>query len=86
MRRARKQGRIGKILNEIRGLKFFAGIKTIGRRIYVGRVLDRSGNPQTERDGIVSVFADFYEDLYRRWNVEVISSFQAVGRDCRRPG
>ena len=64
--RARKQAKIGRILEEFRGLKHITSIKKYGKRNYIGSVLGADGTVKTGRQDIADVFSDFYSELYRR--------------------
>ena len=64
--RARSAARIGKIMEEFKGLKFVAGIKNKNKKNIMTSMIDKEGNTCTDRVEIANVFAEFYEDLYRK--------------------
>ena len=41
-------------------------MKTNGKRNLIGSVMDKHGAQKYDRDEIVDVFADFYEELYQK--------------------
>ena len=68
--RARRRGRISKILEDFKGLRYITGIKTHVKRELIGSMEDAAGNVCVQRDSIANVFADFYEGLYSLRDVD----------------
>lgn len=64
--RAKRRSRIDCILKEFRGLRYITGIKANNKKTMFASMLDRDGKVCTDREDIANVFADFYEDLYKR--------------------
>ena len=63
--RQHKHKLISEKIEAFKDLKSIAGIKANGRRKNLTSMLDGTGNVQDSRQGIVDVFASFYEDLYK---------------------
>ena len=63
--RARQNTKIDQILNDFKGLKHIAGIRSGGKKHRLTSVMDKSGNVVDDRQSIVDVFAEFYRELYQ---------------------
>jgi hypothetical protein len=70
MAKARRRGRVQRILEEFRGLKDIAKVKQDYKKQYIVNIKDPAGNLQTQRQEIADAFADFYEELFKRRAVE----------------
>ena len=66
MAKARRRGRIQRILEEFRGLKDIAKVKQDYKKQYIVNIKDTAGNIRTQRQEIADTFADFYEELFKR--------------------
>ena len=62
--KAKQAMKIERILDEFRGLKQIAAIKSCGRKQLIPAMTDASGVKQTTKDTIAEVFATFYKELY----------------------
>ena len=63
--RQRKTEQIEQILGEFRNIGRIKDIHNNFKKMRLTSVVDKDGNVRSDRQGIVDVFADFYEDLYR---------------------
>ena len=62
--RARRAARIGRILEEFKGLRFITGITNNHKKQLIGSMRNKLGELKSDRQSIADVFAEFYEDLY----------------------
>ena len=63
--RARKRGKISRIMHEFQGLRLIAGIRGNAKRKFIGSMRNSHGEICYGREEIANVFADFYAELYR---------------------
>ena len=63
-KRLKRQEKIQKILEKVKGTKNISSIKSVKKRILIPRVKNKEGEVVKSRQGIADVFAKFYEDLY----------------------
>ena len=63
-KKTKRQERIQKILEKVKGTKNIPSIKSTKKRILIPKVKDKEGENIKTRQGIAYVFAKFYEDLY----------------------
>ena len=77
MARARKKAKIGKILEEFRGLQDITNINNNMKKSKISNMKSKDGSIMTGRQDIDDVFAKFYEDLYRRRHAESSSNITA---------
>ena len=61
---ARRRSRIADILTQFRGLRQVADARSHQVRQKLSSVRNGRGEFQTDRQGVVDAFADFYEELY----------------------
>eukprot|EP00973_Karenia_brevis_P048859 6778175-Karenia_brevis.AAC.1 len=64
IKRAKRQAKISRILEEFKGLQLITGIRDGGKRKLITSMTDKTGEMITGNKNIADVFADFYEDLY----------------------
>ena len=64
--RARKRAKIGKILEEFRGLRDITNIRNNMNKLKISSMKCKDGSIKTDRQDIVDVFAKFYGDLFKR--------------------
>ena len=63
-KRLRRQEKIQKILEKVKGTKNINSIKSEKKRILIPKVKNKDGEAVKTRQGIANVFAKFYEELY----------------------
>ena len=63
-KRLKRQEKIQKILEKVKGTKNISSIKSVKKRILIPRVKNNEGEVVKSRQGIANVFAKFYDDLY----------------------
>ena len=63
-KRLRRQEKIQKILEKVKGTKNINSIKSAKKRILIPKVKNKEGEAVKTRQGIANVFAKFYEELY----------------------
>ena len=63
-KRTKRQVKIQKILEKIKGTKNIPSIKSMKKRILIPKVKNKDGETIKTRQGIANVFAKFFEDLY----------------------
>ena len=63
-KRSERQQKIQKLLEEMRGTKNIANIKSAKRRILIPKIKTMKGEAITSRRGIADVFDEFYGKLY----------------------
>ena len=68
--RIQKRHAIEKILREFKGLQRLSDIRKDGKKMRLTSVSDDQGTDQYGRQAIVDVFAKFYEELYRKRQIE----------------
>ena len=61
----KRQEKIQKILEKVKGTKNIPSIKSVKRRILIPKVRNKDGEAEKTRQGIANVFAKFYEELYK---------------------
>ena len=64
--RSQKRSAIERILSRFKGLQGISNIRNDGKKIRLTSVLDEEGVQHYGRQGIVDVFANFYEGLYKK--------------------
>ena len=60
----KRQEKIQKILEEVRGTRNISSVKSVKKRILITKFKNKEGETVKTRQGIANVFAKFYEDLY----------------------
>ena len=63
-KRKKRQVKIQKILEDLKGTRNILSIKSVKRRIFISKVKNKKGETINTRQGIANVFAEFYESLY----------------------
>ena len=63
-KRLKRQEKIQKNLEKVKGTKKITNIKSVKKRILIPRVKNKEGEVVKTRQGIANVFAQFYEELY----------------------
>ena len=63
-KRLKRQEKIQKNLEKVKGTKKITNIKSVKKRILIPRVKNKEGEVVKTRQGIDNVFAQFYEELY----------------------
>ena len=61
----KRQEKIQKILEKVRGTKNIPSIKSVKRRILIPKIRNKDGEAEKTRQGIANVFAQFHEELYK---------------------
>ena len=61
----KRQERIQKIPEKVKGTKNIPSIKSVKRRILIPKIRNKDGEAKKTRQGIANVFAKFYEELYK---------------------
>ena len=61
----KRQEKIQKILEKVKGAKNIPSTKSVKRRILIPRIKNKDGEAEKSRQGIANVFAKFHEDLYK---------------------
>ena len=64
-KRKKRQVKIQKIMEKVKGTKNISSIKSVKKRILILKVKNKEGEAVKTRQGIANVFAKFYEDLYK---------------------
>ena len=60
----KRQEKIQKILEKVKGTRNIPSIKSVKKRILIPNIKNKEGETIKARQGIANVFAKFYEDLY----------------------
>ena len=63
--KARSTARVTKVLEEFMDLQRIAGIRSNGKTVCVGSMIDKNGIEKTEIQEVADVFADFFESIYK---------------------
>ena len=61
----KRQEKIQKILEKVKGTKNIPSNKSVKRRILIPKIRNKDGEAEKTRQGIANVFAKFYEELYK---------------------
>ena len=61
----KRQEKIQKILEKVKGTKNIPSIKSVKRRILIPKIRNKDGEAEKTRQGIANVFAKFHEELYK---------------------
>ena len=70
--KARKSGKISRVLAEFKDLQRLVDIRNNGKRVCMSSVLDEAGEEKTDKDDIAEVFASFFESVYSGAGSEVM--------------
>ena len=80
-KRSKRQKKITKILEEMKGTKNIANIKTAKRRILIPKVKNSSGEIVTSRKGIANVFGEFKKKLNDDKEEKALKAMEGAGKN-----
>ena len=63
-KKTKRQEKIQKILEKVKGAKNISCIKSVKKRILIPKVKNKEGEAVKTRQSIANVFAKFYEDFF----------------------